>query len=593
MSGRLARSGVPVSFRRLPTAVNAAPAGAPVFNADLHDLYDPPHPRPEQLVMCRDESRTGTKPMMSRVNGQGGVCEGPARAVLAGLVAAALLLSGCTDDAEPKPLASAATAHPSADPAAARTSVEPIGSGQAANISTPALSPEQRSGLGALAQVGLPVAVGRPVEIALDGPLPTEGVRLTRTYPAPLGKSADAAFMFYDEELSAWRAVPSMLSKDRRTVMAIVHHLSLWTDIVTTVSGAVTGAADWAFDTLGKLVDTRVEPPKCETSRPEWVSDVVYIEMSKTNPLHFCAGRDPKQPDLLTLKARVNRGYGYRVNTSAKPSWSYNSGANPSEMQQLWDAVADVEGTVTKDLPAMFGKGVYVYPGKELAIGVSEDAVRSDSDAALELEPVNGFGFMVGVLSQKLVGEILDQAEGTVAAAVVLAGCADSLKGIRDVGTGLKAANECINNLDVRVAVRLADALQRMPGLHLDARAAVRLAGRIVGLVTIIVEVAMPLFTFIADRNLDIAARQVHVFIKGPVCTDAEAQLAATTLGSDFHARWPTLATWADAPDFEAYAKPKVQALASACGKTWAFLVLQNMNIVGVSWRAMTSWIGY
>lgn len=176
--------------------------------------------------------------------------------------------------------------------------------------------------------------------------------------------------------------------------------------------------------------------------------------------------------------------------------------------------MADFDGTVTKTLPAMFGKGEYVYPGEELAIGVSEDAVRSDHDAALELAPVNGFGFAVGFLSQKIAGEVLDQAEGTVAAAVVPAGCADALKNVRDAGTFLKAAKECVNQLDVRVAVRLAEALQRMPGLALDAKAAARLAGKVVGLVSIVVEVAMPLFIYIADRNLDAAARQVHVFAK-------------------------------------------------------------------------------
>ena len=81
-------------------------------------------------------------------------------------------------------------------------------------------------------------------------------------------------------------------------------------------------------------------------------------------------------------------------------------------MAELWEAVADVDGTVTKNLPTMFGKGEYVYPGKELAIGVSEDAVRSDSDSALELAPVNGFGFAVGFLSQKLTGDLLASAEG-------------------------------------------------------------------------------------------------------------------------------------------------------------------------------------
>lgn len=457
----------------------------------------------------------------------GGSPASRARAVIATLVAVAALLAGCTDAAEPQPPVAAGS--PSVDAAVARTKVEPIGGSDAATVDAPKLTAPQRSGLDDLAQVGLPTAVGWPVEISLAGPLPAAGVRLTRTYPAPLDDSARAAFVFYDEDLSAWRAVPSTLAEDRREVTAIVHHLSLWTDIVTTTTAAVTGAADWAFDTLGKLVDTRVDPPKCQDPRPAWVSDVVYIETSKTNPLHFCAGKDPRQPNLLTIKVRVNRGYGYFVNGGAKRSWSYNSGANPATLQALWGAVADVDGTVTKDLPGLFGEGEYVYPGKELDIGVSEQAVRSGTDTALQLQAVNFFGFAVGFLSQKIVGMGLDQAEGTIAAAVVLAGCADSLKDIRDTGTGIKALNDCISQLDVRVAVRLAKALQPMPGLHLDDKAAARLAGKIVGLVSILVEVAMPLFTYIADRNLDEAARRVDVFANPrPSIAQAKSAVAAS-----------------------------------------------------------------
>ena len=253
-------------------------------------------------------------------------------------------------------------------------------------------------------------------------------------------------------------------------------------------------------------------------------SDVTYIETNKTNPVHFCAGKDPKQPGLLTIKARINRGYGYRVATSAATSWSHNSGADPGALKELWDAVADVEGTVTKGMPAMFGTGEYVYPGEELAIGVSEDAVRSDPKAALQLQPVNGYGFAVGFLANKIAGRVLDQAQGTVAAAVVLAGCADSLKDVRDTGTFVKAANDCVNHLDVRVAVRLAEALQKMPGLKLGARAAAKLAGTIVGLVSVVVEVALPVFTYIADRLLGVEASSLHVFAK-PVPKRAKTEV--------------------------------------------------------------------
>lgn len=74
---------------------------------------------------------------------------------------------------------------------------------------------------------------------------------------------AAATFAFYDEELGAWHAVPSTLSADRTSLSATVHHLSLWTDIVSGSWASLKNASEWAFDQIGKIVDVRVDAPRC------------------------------------------------------------------------------------------------------------------------------------------------------------------------------------------------------------------------------------------------------------------------------------------------------------------------------------------
>ncbi|QLQ15864.1 MAG: hypothetical protein HZY73_09635 [Micropruina sp.] len=161
------------------------------------------------------------------------------------------------------------------------------------------------------------MAIGVPSQIGVVGDIPSGGLQLTRSYLHPLPAGAVATLAFFDTGLGAWRAVPSKLSPDRRNVSAVVHHLSLWTDfvsgsqdIMSSIQSSVADAADWAYYEVGKLFDTRVDPPQCSGDKPAWVNSTVFIDTQRNNPVLFCTGIDAKQPKLLTIKARINRGFG-------------------------------------------------------------------------------------------------------------------------------------------------------------------------------------------------------------------------------------------------------------------------------------------
>ena len=79
---------------------------------------------------------------------------------------------------------------------------------------------------------------------------------------------------------------------------------------------------------------------------PEWLDSGIFIQDDKNNPIRWCMGSDPKRPELLVVKARVNRGYGYFATTAVAPEWNYNSAFDDEALRQVWKTVADLDGTL-------------------------------------------------------------------------------------------------------------------------------------------------------------------------------------------------------------------------------------------------------
>lgn len=82
-------------------------------------------------------------------------------------------------------------------------------------------------------------------------------------------------------------------------------------------------------------------------------------------------------------------------------------------------------------------------------------------------------------------------------------------------------------------------------------------------------------------------ARRVQVID----CTDPAG--TADILGRSLVKAFPGYDHWTDSPRFESVAKPKVDGIASTCGRPFTLTVIENLNVVGPTWQWMTSWIGY
>ena len=473
------------------------------------------------------------------------------RPVAAVAAAAALsLLAACSDPSPDQPpagssstMAAPATAAPtsatgSGSAQLGRMRAELNGSTADVTVRVAELTPDQKKELRLGGPLG--IAAGAPTDVTVDGPLPAKGVTLTRRYDKPLPPHAAATFAFYDEDLGAWRAVPSTLSADRRTLSATVHHLSSWTDFVggtvqamkkaahaatSTVADAESATSGWLYYNVGKTFGTRVDPPSCTTKRPSWVRDVTFIETDRNNPLLFCAGRDTKHPDLLVLKARVNRAFGWTAQVRPKAAWKYNSTFHHDDYADALNMATEMDAEWGRAVAQITANGDLVAAGEELSIGLGEDAVRAAGydDPALVLHPPSVVSFLAQTLARIGAIGVQDMATGVVAATLMLFKCARDLNNADGPAHVVKAAASCLPMFDSALAGKLGTYIFKRSAARaaktgktaLSAAGAGKIAGGAVGRASIYLALIGPVFSgmnYFAATRTAIGARSVNVF---------------------------------------------------------------------------------
>ncbi len=189
--------------------------------------------------------------------------------------------------------------------------------------------------------------------------MPPDGVTISRTLPAPLPAEDVATLAYFNPTRSAWTAVPTSLSSDRRTIVTTAHHLTVWDDIVY-------GAAS--------VISKRADKPDCEERLPTWLKDAIFLD-DKNAPVRWCAGRDHDHPELLVVKLVVNRPYGVAVVLATPPASAKNSlfASGPEDL--LTNVLAR-----TFDLPTAaentFGGKLLLPGGSTAEFRFTEDQVR-------------------------------------------------------------------------------------------------------------------------------------------------------------------------------------------------------------------------
>ena len=438
------------------------------------------------------------------------------RAILASL-AAGLLVGSILTACAPEPAPTGPTA------------LEARVDGETQPTVTPAVVPEP--GVAGISELGTASAfiAGVPMEIAYDGELPESGATLTRTYAAPLPEDAVATFAFWDTDYEVWTAVPTTLSQDRRTITAVVHHFSLWDDFiagsqqaiqsakdaasaagqavsewagqVTTAAGdAVASAGEALHWSVGNMFSTRVELPECDTPTPNWVLDLP-AGFEVDDPVRFCVGHDASRPDLLVVKARANRGYGFPVALAASPSWEYNS-TSENNLGSVIETVGQLDAVIGESISQLLNDGRFVGAGEEISFGIPATSFKDySSEFFIELPAPSAPQFIAGAVSQQVIAWGMGRTEGFLAATLAVANCWSQISTATDIGKTAGATLSCLSGADEKVAQILGQVLLAR---GMEARAAGNLAGKLIGRVSMalaMLPAAIAAADYIAEVN--------------------------------------------------------------------------------------------
>ena len=462
------------------------------------------------------------------------------------VVVVLLLANGCTGDTTPGALSSS-TPSDGTRFGRAQLASPPSWAGRvsvnAATVTEPAIADAQ-------AWIARGLMVGTPFEVTADKPLPQEGLVISRRYAVPLEPGMSATLAFFNEAAQSWQAVPSDLSPDRTVVSARVSHLSIWNDFVSgskealgafkdkAAAGIKAGvdftkstfdsvknwsgeqlaqAADWMFYSVGKVFDVRVEGPACDSGAPEWVDSVIHIADNRNNSIRFCSGHDGKQPDILVLKARVNRGFAFTATITPKLAWRYNS----TDAKGMWDQLIPwlTPDQAMKDAVFAAAGGdprLLVGAGEELSLGLAEAEVRKLRDTeVLVLTPPTPLVFLSSLLAQLLMQDGMLKDESSLTAIISLAACAADVKKANadDVLSIAKAALTCLQTRSDDIARLTAQAMGKAGRSPKTAGAAAGLVAR----VSIYLALIGPVFSsmnYAAETVTPKDSRNVSVFAK-------------------------------------------------------------------------------
>lgn len=254
----------------------------------------------------------------------------------------------------------------------------------------------------------------RPAELTAAGPIPPDGLTLQVTLPAALPEGVQARFAYYDDELGVWEPVETSVDGTRAT--AVVTHLSLWSIVITgagellgTVAksfeaagsamtefaGAVgaavatglkewsvNGPGAWIYRQAGLLLGMQAAAPRCEAGPlPGWVestgtSFLTGIPAESQSVLR-CLGPDPRDPELVQVKATANRAYGFPIEFAPgvvpiDMTWSVIEDMHLSDLDDLFGFLMDGTPSWLKQNPRDFLSGT-----SQITFSVSEAEVRS------------------------------------------------------------------------------------------------------------------------------------------------------------------------------------------------------------------------
>lgn len=375
-----------------------------------------------------------------------------------------------------------------------------------------------------------------------EGSFPATGAVVTFSVPEPLPAEQTGMIAHWDDEDAVWEPVPTELSADRKTLSARVEHFSVWGWIVDTAEAVGQGlqtGSEYAYNGIGRVMGEKTDPPKCDGGIPAW-ADPVFSKDNMNAPVLWCAGTDPKNPDILVVKLALNRGTAASITTAIKPAWAY-SDLWEDMTPKTWLQMAAQTNAATNQL----GDTYLVQPLGEYHFGFHRAELMDfwyghQTDPLIQVDSTLTYT-LAGLMYQAVEGK----AAGNMAGVFIMSSLLECGGGIvgaaqeRSVGDAFGALASCLDERKDAIAVATARGLNLSPGADWDkAVAAGKNIGRIIRVAGIWYTAAKVGFTaasYVGDLGLEPILRQV---IFSPATDELRRYLAA---------RKPQLKTFSDA----------------------------------------------
>lgn len=318
----------------------------------------------------------------------------------------------------------------------------------------------------------------RPLDITAESDVPATGVTLSWTIEGQLPPEASITFAYFDEDISMWVPELTTISADRRTVTAVVSHLSLWTiftspgqDVIDAIGGLVTDIADdiaESWDRAGEqlyrftheILGNSADMPECDGAAPAWTSeafvtdnvevDLGWGDSSDGNAaVLLCVGADPNNPDILQVTAAANRGYGFPVSFADKavPLAAGPSGVDPTIASVLqFGSSFFTSGEV-------FAPNRFVYATQEFTATFIEQSARDAGSGRIISFDLPAADQVVLSSGLKIMIDVLEPGSQTVAGILAVLSLIEScefgeLNTLRDVSATVAWMAACASSLD-------------------------------------------------------------------------------------------------------------------------------------------------
>ena len=291
-------------------------------------------------------------------------------------------------------------------------------------------------------------------------------VQLKREYANPLPDEVIPSFIYYDKKLEAWLPAKSVLSNDRKTLVAEVNHLSLWSDIITGSkesldatekiikrSGQIVKAAgnqissdgtylyETGYRLISAVVESTTKDPKCTNTIPSWAE----VEGVKNKNMHdivlWCIGSDQTEPSILEVKIGNNTNIPLRLKSNTTPDKLSSEPIDGTSTELLRNQIHRILPDATSSKYAL-NNGILFTPHETKILNFN-DANENLEAIKIKIEASAAHEALIIVIFDEIYSRILNKVD-IINNVVKPIECLKNSSNVVDIESSISATKSCL-----------------------------------------------------------------------------------------------------------------------------------------------------